>query len=208
MANWCSNTIVFEGSEETIKQIEKLFQTMKSKEEQTKQGQLPEFITDENGGYFFNIYSNEGDTGIFQYETKWSPNIEIVQILKELSNRRHHRDECKYWLDFGNSQHTGQVLLSTIGNIRQPDSEKYQTVASLPFVTDEFGELLKQSEQADDTPSCSLAEALEKQDLYINSSLTQMGCSLLWSLFRNGMTPYRGFFHNLKDFTTHPIKVA
>lgn len=132
----------------------------------------------------------------------------VADILKELSNRRHHRDECKYWLDFGNSQHTGQVLLSTIGNIRQPDSEKYQTVASLPFVTDEFGELLKQSEQADDTPSCSLAEALEKQDLYINSSLTQMGCSLLWSLFRNGMTPYRGFFHNLKDFTTHPIKVA
>ena len=64
MANWCFNTIVFEGNEETIKQIEKLFQAMKSKEEQTKQGQLPEFITDENGGYFFNVYSNEGDTGI------------------------------------------------------------------------------------------------------------------------------------------------
>ena len=81
MANWCSNTIFFEGNEETIKQIEQLFQAMKSKEEQTKQGQLPEIITDENGGYFFNIYSNEGDTGIFQYETKWSPNIEIVQKI-------------------------------------------------------------------------------------------------------------------------------
>ena len=132
----------------------------------------------------------------------------VAEILKELSNRRHHRDEPKYWLDFGNSQHTGQVLLSTIGEIKQPNSEKYETVASLPMITDEFGELLKQSEQEDDAPSCSLAEALEKQDLYINSSLTQMGCSLLWSLFRNGMTPYRGFFHNLKDFTTHPIKVA
>lgn len=81
MANWCFNTIVFKGNEETIKQIEQLFQAMKSKEELTKQGQLPEFITDENGGYFFNIYSNEGDTGIFQYETKWSPNIEIVQKI-------------------------------------------------------------------------------------------------------------------------------
>ena len=132
----------------------------------------------------------------------------VAEILKELSKRRHHRDEPKYWLDFGNSQHTGQVLLSTIGAIKQPNSEKYETVASLPFVTDEFGDLLKQSEQHDNTPSCSLAEALEKQDLFINSSLTQMGCSLLWSLFRNGMTPYRGFFHNLKEFTTHPIKVA
>lgn len=132
----------------------------------------------------------------------------VAEILKELSNRRHHRDQSKYWIDFGNSRDTGQVILSTIGTIKQPDSEKYQTVASLPMVTDEFGELLKQSEQADDTPSCSLAEALDKQNLYINSSLTQMGCSLLWSLFRNGMTPYRGFFHNLKDFTTHPIKVV
>ncbi|MNT19967.1 hypothetical protein D3C72_1552570 [compost metagenome] len=132
----------------------------------------------------------------------------VAEILKEISNRRNHRDEPKYWLDFGNSQHTGQVLLSTIGNILQPNSEKYETVASLPMITEEYGELLKRSEQEDDTPSCSLAEALEKQDLFINSSLTQMGCSLLWSLFRHGMTPYRGFFHNLKDFNTHPIKVA
>lgn len=134
--------------------------------------------------------------------------FDVAEILKEMSNRRSYRDEPKYWLDFGNSQHTGQVLLSTIGEIKQPKSEKYETVASLPMITDEFGELLKQTEEQDNTPSCSLAEALEKQDLFINSSLTQMGCSLLWSLFRNGMTKYRGFFHNLKDFNTQPIKVA
>lgn len=132
----------------------------------------------------------------------------VAEILKETSYRRHYQDEPKYWFDFGNSQHTGQVLLSTIGEIKQPNSQKYQTVASLPFVTDEYGELLKQSEQEDNTPSCSLAEALEHQDLFINSSLTQMGCSLLWNLFRRGMTEYKGFFHNLKDFRTHPIKVA
>ncbi len=132
----------------------------------------------------------------------------VAEILNELRYRRYYQDEPKYWLDFGNSQDTGQVLLSTIGEIKQPNSENYQTVASLPFVTDEFGELLKQSEQEDNTPSCSLAEALEHQDLFINSSLTQMGCSLLWNLFRRGMTEYKGFFHNLKDFRTHPIKVA
>lgn len=132
----------------------------------------------------------------------------VAEILTEASYRRHHHDEPKYWLDFGNSQDTGQVLLSTIGEIKQPFSEKYRTVASLPYVTEEYGELLKQSEQEDNTPSCSLAEALEHQDLFINSSLTQMGCSLLWNLFRRGMTEYKGFFHNLKDFRTHPIKVA
>lgn len=132
----------------------------------------------------------------------------VAEILKELSYHRNYQDEPKYWLDFGNNQDTGQVLLSTIGEIKQPKSEKYQTVASLPFVTEEYGELLKQSEQEDNTPSCSLAEALEHQDLFINSSLTQMGCSLLWNLFRRGMTEYKGFFHNLKDFRTLPIKVA
>lgn len=133
----------------------------------------------------------------------------VAEILNELNEiETYNRDKPKYWLDFGNSQHLGQVILSTIGNIRQPKSENYETVSNLPFVTDEFGDLLKQSEAEDNTPSCSLAEALEKQDLYINSSLTQMGCSLLWGMFRNGMTQYKGFFHNLKDFRTQPIIVA
>ena len=134
--------------------------------------------------------------------------FDIAEMLTAMSKqRRANREEPKYWLDFGNSQHTGQVILSTIGSINQPDSEKYEAVASLPMVTDEFGELLKQSEQTDDTPSCSLAEALEKQDLFINSSLAQMGCSLLWNLFRNGMTKNRGFFLNLKSFHSQPIKL-
>jgi PRTRC genetic system ThiF family protein len=131
----------------------------------------------------------------------------VAEVLKEKVNYGSYRDEPKYWMDFGNSQFTGQVLLSTIGNIRQPKSEKYETMANLPFVTDEFGELLKQSETEDDTPSCSVAEALEKQDLYINSVLAQMGNSLLWNLFRNGLTENRGFFLNLKSFHSQPIKL-
>ncbi|OPC21934.1 DUF1281 family ferredoxin-like fold protein [Elizabethkingia bruuniana] len=83
MANWCSNTVVFEGKPETITAIQELFQSMKGKEEKTEQGQLPDFIPDNNGGYFFNIYWNEGDEGQFQYETKWSPNIEIIQKIAE-----------------------------------------------------------------------------------------------------------------------------
>lgn len=134
--------------------------------------------------------------------------FEIGEILKALDNSRHYGNHPSYWLDFGNSQHSGQVILSTIGTIRQPHSEKYEPVASLPFITEEFGELLKQSEDADDTPSCSLAEALEKQDLYINASLAQMGCSLLWNLFRNGLIENRGFFLNLDSFVSQPLKVA
>jgi hypothetical protein len=68
--------------------------------------------------------------------------FDIADILKH-SNQRYHRDDPKYWMDFGNSQYTGQVVLSTIGEIPQPKSEKFETVESLPFVTEEFGELLQ-----------------------------------------------------------------
>lgn len=134
--------------------------------------------------------------------------FEIAAILKQLNNSRAYVNRPRYWMDFGNSQQTGQVILSSVGNIKQPNSEKYETVSNLPFVTEEFSELLKHSEAIDDTPSCSLAEALEKQDLYINSTLAQMGCSLLWNLFRNGLIEYRGFFLNLKDFRSQPILVT
>ena len=134
--------------------------------------------------------------------------FDIAEILNELKiDKGYYRNQCKYWIDFGNSQFTGQVLLSTIGNIKQPNSKKYETVENLPFITEEFGELLKISEEEDNTPSCSLAEALEKQDLFINSVLAQMGSSLLWSLFRNGLIENRGFFLNLKNFQSQPIKL-
>jgi PRTRC genetic system ThiF family protein len=134
---------------------------------------------------------------------------DIAHILKTLNKRMgNSRSQPQYYMDFGNSRETGQVILSTIGKIKQPDSKQYRTAESLPMVTDEFGELLKASETADNTPSCSLAEALTKQDLFINSALANVGASLLWQLFREGMLFNRGFFLNLKDFRTQPLKVG
>jgi PRTRC genetic system ThiF family protein len=134
--------------------------------------------------------------------------FEIAAILTTNAGRFYGRGRPKYWMDFGNSRDGGQVVLSTVGSIEQPESEKYQTVGSLPLVTDEFKELLLSSEQSDHTPSCSLAEALTKQDLFINSALANCGASLLWQLFREGMVFNRGFFLNLKEFRTQPLKVA
>lgn len=110
-------------------------------------------------------------------------------------------------MDFGNGRDTGQVVLSTIGKIEQPKSDTYEVVGNLPFVTEEFGELLRQSQTDGDAPSCSLADALEKQDLFINSALTQMGCSMLWQLFRSGMTTQRGLFLNIAEFRAVPLPV-
>ena len=83
MANWCSNTVVFEGKPEAIEQIQQLFKSMAEKQQEENCGQLPDFVSDSNGGWFFDIYQDDDVSGIFQYETKWSPNIEIVQKIAE-----------------------------------------------------------------------------------------------------------------------------
>lgn len=83
MANWCSNTVVFEGNPEAIEQIRWLFQAMATKEQQEQKGQLPDFVNQHNGGYFFDLYLDNDNTEVFQYQTKWSPNIEIVQEIAE-----------------------------------------------------------------------------------------------------------------------------
>lgn len=133
---------------------------------------------------------------------------EIADILKHLAAQYGGRNRVQYWMDFGNSRSSGQVILSTLEKIKQPASELYRPVDTLPLVTDEFRDLLTASEKSDNTPSCSLAEALTKQDLFINSALANCGASLLWQLFREGILFNRGFFLNLQDFRTQPLKVA
>jgi PRTRC genetic system ThiF family protein len=137
-----------------------------------------------------------------------SARFEIAGLLMGLDKRvTYMRNRPLYWMDFGNSKDTGQVVLATLTAIKQPESKKFEVVDSLPLVTNEFGELLKHSETTDNTPNCSLADALGKQDLFINSALANLGASLLWQMFREGMLFNRGFFLNLKEFRTTPIKV-
>jgi len=135
--------------------------------------------------------------------------FDVSEFLFDLSiGSGHDRERPLYWMDLGNSRETGQVILSTIGKIKQPESEKYQTVTNLPFITEMFRDQLEQADQFDDTPSCSLAEALTKQDLFINSSVATLGASFLWQLFQQGMIFNRGIFVNLKTFITQPLKLV
>ena len=137
-----------------------------------------------------------------------SARFDIASVLEGFTEYNNwERNKSFYWMDIGNSRHTGQVILSTIGNIQQPHSKLFRTVSNLPYVTDEFRELLE-SQNDNNEPSCSLSEALEKQDLFINPTLANMGASLLWKLFREGMIQHRGFFLNLSEFRSQPILVG
>jgi len=52
------------------------------------------------------------------------------------------------------------------------------SIFSTPAVTDEFKVQLKAQSDSDE-PSCSLADALERQDLFVNPALTDLDGSLL-----------------------------
>jgi hypothetical protein len=73
----------------------------------------------------------------------------------------------------------------------------------LPNVADLYPEVLEGYEN--DAPSCSLAEALTHQELFINRTLSAFALHLVWSMFRRGEIRLAGCFLNLKQMTTVPI---
>lgn len=133
--------------------------------------------------------------------------IDTWNILKDIPARNYTDYSTPlYWLDFGNTQSSGQVVLGTVPRrIKQPKSQIYKTVPSLKVIT----KMVKFSKIKDDDsgPSCSLAEALEKQDLFINSTLAQLGCDILWKMFRHGMVEHHGLYLNLNTMKVNPIMV-
>jgi PRTRC genetic system ThiF family protein len=126
-------------------------------------------------------------------------------LFRTDKNNRNDFEKPLYWLDFGNTQNAGQVILGTFGEIRQPKSEKYIPVGKLPCITERFD--LTQINEKESGPSCSLAEAIERQDLFINSTLANIGAKLLWKLFREGMTDQAGVFLNMHTMKMNPVEL-
>ena len=131
---------------------------------------------------------------------------EIGRILEKASDESVRGPEHRtwYWLDLGNGQRTGQAVLGSVG-IPQPECVGMRTVERLPFFTQRFD--VSSIREEDSGPSCSMAEALRKQDLFINSSLVQLAGSLLWTLLHKGCISCAGFFLNLEDMVCAPIEL-
>ena len=110
----------------------------------------------------------------------------------------------RYWLDTGNRANDGQVVLGQV----TPAIKKTDEVQRLPHVGELYPELIDPAlETADDTPSCSLAEALEKQSLLINPTVADFAINILWMLFTTGRIDTHGAFINLNRMVVSPLKV-
>jgi PRTRC genetic system ThiF family protein len=131
-----------------------------------------------------------------------SARAQINQALTQCIGGMGGRRGPHYWMDLGNRAEDGQVVLG------QPaQSEKFRRDKNrLPTVAELFPEIVKPGRE-DNTPSCSLAEALEKQHLFVNQAVSTAAMQILWQLFRFGKIDWHGAFVNLKSGRTTPLPV-
>ncbi len=104
-------------------------------------------------------------------------------------------DDDLMWLDFGNGKSEGQVICGGLNDHAD----------RLPNVFDLYPELEDMEE--DNEPSCSLAEAIRKQDLFINRTIVDAGINILWQLLRRGSIDHHGVFINQQTSEVTPLKV-
>lgn len=147
-------------------------------------------------------------------EGEYLPDI-VISCVDTVKARREIKDtletafghcadcnEGMYWLDTGNSTNSGQVILSTIGEINQDENTGAKM---LPNIFDFFPDM--DDDQFADQPSCSMSEALNKQDLFINRTVANYALDLIWRLFRYAKVEHHGCFVNLDNYMTRPVSV-
>jgi hypothetical protein len=69
----------------------------------------------------------------------------------------------------------------------------------LRTVSELFPEVIRAELDRDDQPSCSAAEALERQEPFVNPTLANHALALLARLFRYGTIDYHGAFVSLSS---------
>lgn len=118
------------------------------------------------------------------------------------------RQQVHYLMDLGNRAADGQVILGELG---LDDEHSYRAVpagsARLPSPYTILPELVEYTAPEDNTPSCGLAEALDRQELFVNQSIVTPALSILWEFFRHGKLTWHGAFVNLRTGSMRPLNV-
>lgn len=104
-----------------------------------------------------------------------------------------------YWLDLGNRASDGQYLIGCPA--RGTDDQR----GRLPTVLEYFPELTDAGVVEDAAPSCSVAEALERQSLFVNRVVASHALALLFELLGRGSIGHAGAFLNLFSGQAVPI---
>lgn len=119
-------------------------------------------------------------------------------------------DTGAMWLDCGNADKNGQVILGHLGNPRDAKFTGDTSISRLPNIVDLYDELRThtQNYDADTLPSCSTEQALTRQDFPINRMASLAAIDILWSLFRHGQCKTHGVQFQSNPFTTQPMLIS
>jgi PRTRC genetic system ThiF family protein len=104
-----------------------------------------------------------------------------------------------YWMDLGNRATDGQYLIGSPARADGRDARRLLTVLEI------FPELADETLGDDDAPSCSVAEALERQSLFVNRVVASHALALLFDLLGRGSIGRAGAFINLASGQAVPI---
>jgi len=155
--------------------------------------------------YLPNILISCVDNRVARQEIFHTVALDAAEQLRNQGSQRARESSLYYWLDFGNSKNSGQAIMGTFGDIQQPEvpshlAEELCFNGKLPHLFELHPELWEpEPEDVTNEPSCSLAEALAHQDLFINSELATRGMRLIWQLFRKVHMERHGFYLNLES---------
>lgn len=97
-----------------------------------------------------------------------------------------------FWLDMGNTKTTGNIVIGS-KQMEWPD------------VLDEYKHLMTDGDKG---PSCSLAMALNEQDLFINSFCANVAAKWLWECLTKPEIDWRGAFLNLDTLNFRKLKIS
>lgn len=161
----------------------------------------PDFVTEANIGrqlfYRGDIGKHKAEVLVkrinFAYGLHWySRNSELgrdesdilIGCVDSIRSRRaiYGGSRCRYAIDCGNGADFGQVLLQA------PRHAGFEDMAP---------GLLNGEEAPDSGPSCSLAEALTKQELLVNDFAARIAVQMIWELLRRGGIDYNAVYYNL-----------
>ena len=93
-----------------------------------------------------------------------------------------------------------------LGQPNNPANRKRKN--RLPTVAELYPEILRIDKKDDDQPSCSAAEALTRQEPFINQNLAYQALGMLTQLLRHGSLSYQGGFCNLETGQLVPIPIT
>ena len=127
--------------------------------------------------------------------------VDNMKSRKEIYNML-EKSNCRfpnfYIIDYGNGKDFGQVLLNHY--IVNPKNKRHELQWDLP-------EGYLEIKDDDNEPSCSIAQALNKQKMFVNPIIANLGLDLIYNLLTTPIIYSKGLFFNLETGTMRKIPI-